>query len=167
MAASVGAGWIRLGLLALPVYALLTFAATLTHQPDPSGDFGAYAAYISTTQFLAGHLIGSIVGSVLALLGVIALAAYLLRDGASNLVMVALVASVAGNALILPLFGVAAFASPAIGRAYLAGLTDVIGINDAIYGTPLIVTGLLGGLCYSAGTILFGVAIGRSADLPR
>jgi hypothetical protein len=30
--------WIRAGLLALPLYGLLTFWTTLTHQPDPSTD---------------------------------------------------------------------------------------------------------------------------------
>ena len=37
--------WIRFGLLALPVYGLLTFWGTLTHQLDMNADFAAYARY--------------------------------------------------------------------------------------------------------------------------
>ena len=42
--------WIRTGVWALPVYALLTFWDTLTHQPDPNTDFEAYARCVSTTN---------------------------------------------------------------------------------------------------------------------
>jgi hypothetical protein len=49
MSAQKTANWIRIGLLTLPVYGLLTFVDTLTHQPDMNADFEAYARYISTT----------------------------------------------------------------------------------------------------------------------
>lgn len=35
------ASWVRSGVLALPIYGLLTFVGTLTHQPDPNSDFEA------------------------------------------------------------------------------------------------------------------------------
>ena len=79
----------------------------------------------------------------------------------------AMVSSVAGSALILTIFGMSTFASPAIGHSYLAGQHQAVEINQAILGTPLIVTALLGGLLYTVGTILFGVAIWRSGTLPR
>ena len=75
--------WIRRGLWALPLYGLLTFLSTLTHQPDPTTDFQGYAEYITTETFLAGHLVGSIFGSGVGALGFIALAAYLATTGAS------------------------------------------------------------------------------------
>jgi len=69
--------WIRIGLLALPIYGLLTFWGTLTHQPDPNADFEAYARYISTTYYLINHLVGSIGGTILAIFGAVALGLYL------------------------------------------------------------------------------------------
>lgn len=159
--------WIRLGLLALPIYGLLTFWGTLTHQPDPNTDFEAYARYISSTTYLVNHLAASVFGTVLAIFGAIALAAYLANGRAGRLAPFAMVASVAGSALILTIFGFSTFASPAIGHAYLAGQDQAVEINQDILGVPLIVTALLGGVLYSAGTILFGVAIWRSRTLPR
>ena len=43
----------------------------------------------------------------------------------------------------------------------------MVELNQDIIGLPVIVTALMGGLLYSAGTILFGVAVWRSATLPR
>lgn len=159
--------WIRLGLLALPVYGLLTLWGTFTHQPDPNADFEAYARYISSTTYLVNHLAASIFGTVLAIFGAVALAAYLANGRASRLAPFAMVSSGAGSALILTIFGFSTFASPAIGHAYLAGQDQAVEINQAILGVPLIVTALLGGLLYSVGTILFGVAIWRSETLPK
>jgi hypothetical protein len=50
MSAPNTAGWVRLGLLLLPIYGVLTFIGTFTHQPDPNTDFEAYARYLSTTS---------------------------------------------------------------------------------------------------------------------
>ncbi len=40
-------------------------------------------------------------------------------------------------------------------------------MNQDIIGTPVIVTALVSGLLYSTGTILFGIAVWRSATLPK
>jgi hypothetical protein len=119
------ANWIRLGLLALPVYGLLTFLATLHPQPDPSKDFEAWARFVSTTSYLLSHLLGSILGLVFAIFGVFALGAYLAKGRAGRMGLVAMVITVAGNALFLPIVGVSTFAAPAQGQAYLAGLEEV------------------------------------------
>jgi hypothetical protein len=58
-AANIG-GWIRTGVWALPVYGLLTFWATFTHEPNRHTEVEAYARCISTTNYLAQHLLGSI-----------------------------------------------------------------------------------------------------------
>jgi len=160
-------GWVRLGLLLLPVYGILTLIGTLTHQPDPNTDFEAYARYISTTSYLISHLGVSIFGTVLAILGFIALAAYLVNGRAGRWAHFAMVTGVAGNSLILTIFGFSTFASPAIGQAYLEGQHQAVEINQAILGLPLIVTALTGGLLYTASTSLFGIAIWRSGTLPR
>ena len=41
----------RWGLWALPVWSILLFLSTLTHQPDPETEFGEFARYVTTTQF--------------------------------------------------------------------------------------------------------------------
>jgi hypothetical protein len=159
--------WIQIGMMAIPVYGLLTGWATLTHQPDAQTDFASYAQYISTPEFFAHHIIGSIGGTILALYGVIALFASLMTRRGAGVALAGLLASVAGNILIVSLFGVAAFAAPVIGEAYLAGNHSMTEVNSAIYSMPLGLTGLTGGLFYSLGTILFGVAIWRSKVLPK
>lgn len=158
--------WIRLGLLALLIYGLLTFVSTLTHQPDPDTDFEAYARYISTSSYLVLHLGGSIFGTMLAIFGAIALMAYLMDGSTGSLALIAMILSVAGHALILTIFGFSTFVSPAIGQAYLTGEQGAVEINNLILGAPLIITALLGGLFYTVGAILFGIAIWRADKLP-
>jgi hypothetical protein len=157
----------RLGVLAIPVYGLLVFLSTLSHQPDYRSDFPAYAEYVTTTSFLVSHLLGSIFGTTIGLVGVLALFAVLAATGARRLALRGLVLSVAGMAFIMTLFGAAAFAQPAIGRAYLAGQQAAVAINSDLYGAPAVVVGLTGGLLYSAGAALLGVAVWRSGTLPR
>ena len=156
--------WVRIGLLTLPLYGLLTLWTTFIHQPDPNADFEVYARYVSATNYLVDHLFGSILGVMLAIFGAVALSVYL---SSRRSALTAMVLSIAGHALTLTLFGMSTFATPAIGRAYLEGQQNIIEVNQDILGTPVIVTALLGGLLYSAGTILFGVAVWRSATLPK
>jgi hypothetical protein len=156
---------VRWGLVFLPLYGLLTFFATLTHQPDYNKDFQAYAEYITTTQFLIGHLVGSILGNTLFIFGLLALFTVVYRPR-PGLALVALALSIAGVCLILPIFGLAAFAQPAIGDAFLEGNTSVVEIHDQIYGTAALAIGVTGTLLYSIGGILFGMAIWRSG-LPK
>ena len=121
----------RRGVWALPIWAALLAAGTLSHQPSPSTDFPAYAQYITTTPFLISHLVASIVGAAIGLIGLIALSILLLVDGHQ---------SGGGGAGDVgtgdhphtSVFGVAAFAQPAIGRAYLAGQTE-----HAMPSTPM------------------------------
>ena len=157
----------RLGVVALPVYGLLVFLSTLTHQPDPTTDFEAYARYVSTGSYLVGHLIGSILGATLGIFGAVSLGAYLAGTAASRSGLVAMVLNVAGLCLILTIFGMSTFATPAVGRAYLAGQENIVAVNQDIIGAPLILTALTGGLLYTAGTIVFGISIWRSGALPR
>ena len=156
--------WVRIGLLTLPLYGLLTLWTTFIHQPNPNADFEVYARYVSATNYLVDHLFGSILGVMLAIFGAVALSVYL---SSRRSALTAMVLSIAGHALTLTLFGMSTFATPAIGRAYLEGQQNIIEVNQDILGTPVIVTALLGGLLYSAGTILFGVAVWRSATLPK
>jgi hypothetical protein len=154
--------WVRTVLLTLPLYGLLTLWTTFIHQPDPNTDFEAYARYVSTTNYLVDHLLGSIFGVSLAIFGAVALGAYV---SSRRSALTAMVLSVSGNALILTIFGMSTFATPAVGRAYLEleGQRNIIEVNQDILGLLLVLTALAGGLLYSTGTILFGIAVWRTA----
>src|SRR6516225_3866829 len=75
----------RRGLWALPVWALLLFLGTLTHQPSYQTDFPAYARYVTTTEFLISHLVASILGAAIGILGFIALFIVLCKGRAAFL----------------------------------------------------------------------------------
>jgi hypothetical protein len=168
MAAANTASWVRAGLLALPIYGLLTFWATFTHEPNRQTQVEAYARYISTPTYLAQHLLGSILGTILAIFGVIALAAYLANGRSRHLALLGMVLSVAGNCLVLTIFGFSTLVSPVIGRLYLEGQAGAMEVNEAILTSPAFIFVVLPGLLlFLVGTILFGVAIWRSGTLPR
>ena len=158
----------RGGLWALPLWAGLLSVSTLTHQPSYTTDFPAYARYVTTTPVLLSHLGASILGAAIGLLGLVALFIVLARGRRSALALAGLVTSVVATSLTTSVFGVAAFAQPAIGRAYLAGHTDqAIAINGDVYGVPLFATALPGLLLFALGIGLFGAAVARSGWLPR
>ena len=166
-AANIG-GWIRIGVWALPVYGVLTLWSTLTQEPDRQNEVEAYARFLSTDIYLAHHLLGSIFGTILAIFGVIALAAYLANSRVGRLALLAMVLSVAGNCLILTIFGFSTIVSPVIGQLYLAGQPGAMEVNEAIFSSAafLILVGP-GLLLYSVGAILLGVAVWRSGTLPK
>jgi hypothetical protein len=155
------------GLWALPVYGLANLIGTLSSQPDYNKDFPGYARYISTAPFLASHLLASILGTGIGLLGFTALFVYLSRGERAGIALAGFVMTILGNVGILAVFGVAAFAQRAIGKSYLAGHHDMVGLNKMVYGTPLVVTSFIALGLFFAGVILFAVAISGSDSLPR
>ena len=156
--------WIRIGLLALPISGLLTFWATLTPQPNPSTEFEAWSRFVTTTDYMLSHLLGTMFGIILLIFGVIALGAYLAKGARSRrLGLVAMVMTVAANALSLPITGWSAFAAPAIGRAYLAGIEEAMRID---VGTDFIVIFMLTIALAFVGNMLLGIAIWRSRTVP-
>jgi hypothetical protein len=165
------ASWIRLGLLALPVYGLLTFWSTLRPQPNPNEDFEAYARFVSSTSYMLGHLLGSTLSTILAIFGVFALRAYLVRSRAGRLTLVAMVITVTGHALFLVISRISTFATSSIGRAYLAGNEAVTEVDFGLAVTATFMLGILlalvGILLALVGNVLLGVAVWRSGTLPR
>ena len=116
--------WIGIGLLGLPLYGALTFWSSLEGQPDPGTRLEAWSRFVTTTHYVLGHLLGSILGLIFAIFGVFALGAYLTRSRAGRLGLVAMVITVLGTALFLPLQGVSTFAVPEEGQAVLAGIEE-------------------------------------------
>jgi len=155
---------IRVGLWALPLYGALTAWATLDPQPDEATDPEGWARFISTNYYLVTHLIGSTGGTILAILGTMALGGYLAGGRSAKLGVAAMVVAVAGHALLLVPAAISTFATPAIGRAYLAGFTDVMQIG---FSPALDATFLLGLLLALVGNVLLGLVMWRSGLLPR
>ena len=155
--------WIRIGLVLLPISGLLTTWATLTPQPNPSTEFEAWSRFVTTSYFTITHLLGTILGIILLIFGVIALGAYLATER-GRLGLIAAVITIAANMLFLPIAGWAAFGEPAIGRAYLAGIEDARQINP---GVDFILLFLLSILLALVGNVLLGIAIWRSKTLPK
>lgn len=159
--------WARTAVWALPVWGVLLAVSTLTQQPDYRIEFADYAAYITTPTFLASHLVASMAGAAIGLVGMVAL--FVLTDGASpGRASWGLALSTFGQVGLVSVFGAAAFAQPAIGRAFLGGDRAVAeAINADVYGVPLSATAALSLLLFIAGGILLGSAARRARAWPH
>lgn len=157
----------RLGIWALPVWAALLFLSTLTHQPDPQTEFSAFADYVTTGRFLWSHIIGSIVGAAIGSIGVVALLLYLQDTPLLRRAAAGMAATVAGNTIIAAVFGVSAFAQPAMGRMFQAGKENSLEFYNEVYGAPLFGSVSVGLLLFVAGGITVGTAIVASGRFPR
>jgi hypothetical protein len=160
---------VRLGLWALPVWAVLLFCGTLTHQPSPQTQFVAWSRYVTTPEFLASHLIASILGAAIGIIGMVALAVFVAGWGRPRAAMWGLITGVIGSTLVTAVFGIAAFAQPAIGRDYLAGHTTAAHAMyyAAAQGTWLVATAFTGAVLLAASLVIFGIAAARIRTLPR
>jgi hypothetical protein len=153
---------VRAGLWALPVYGVLLGLSTVTHQP-PVSDFDAYARYVSTDVFLVSHLGASIFGAALAILGAVAVTAYLVRGRAARLAVAGMVLTTITNVFMAATFGSAAFVQPGIGRAYLNGVAGMPALNaDTAYGPALVATALTSTAFFIVSAIVLGTAIART-----
>jgi hypothetical protein len=165
--ASVLGRWARWGIWLLPVYALLLALSTVTHQPDYNANFASYAEFVTTGGFLASHLVASILGAGLGVVGAVSLGVLLARERSATPAMLGVACTLVGNVLFTSIFAAAAFAQPAIGQAWLDGDHDVArSVNSDVYGPPLFATFAVGAPLFVAGAILLGVAVKRhSPDL--
>jgi hypothetical protein len=157
------------GLWAMPAFAFLLGIGTITHQPPPQTQLADWSRYVTTDVFLYDHLIASIGGAVLGAIGAVALGIALARRGSVRLGLWGLLTGVSANVVLSSVFGVAAFAQPAIGRFYLAGHHELAqGLYyDAAQGTPMDVYAGFGILLLTCSIIVFGVSVARMSGLPR
>jgi hypothetical protein len=145
----------------------MLFLGTLTHQPDAQTAFGDFAAYVTTNAFLLSHLVNSILGAAIGSIGVIGLTLLLQNTKAIGRALTGMVATVAANTLTSSIFGVAAFAQPAMGRAFQAGQENALDFYNNVYAAPLFITALVSLLLFIVGGILTGMAITASGRWPR
>lgn len=159
----------RIGVWGLPTFAATLFAGTITHQPPPQTELGAWSAYVTTNEFLFSHIVFSIGGSVFGAIGALSLGILLMEHGSVKLGLSGLLAGVTANVIGPSIFGIAAFAQPAIGRFYLAGHSDLAPALylDAAQGTPMVIAALVFIALLVASFIIFGVAFARLALMPR
>jgi hypothetical protein len=157
--------WIRAGLLALPLYGLLTFATTFDAQPDQAKHPEAWARYVSSTSYLVTHMLAATGGTILAIFGVFALGAYLASGRSERLGLAAMVTAASGHALLMVPSVISTFATPAIAEAYLAGMKGVITGVD--FHPAMMVIFMLGLFLAFVGNVLLGVAVWRSGVLPK
>jgi hypothetical protein len=159
----------RLGVWALPVWAALLCISTITEQPPWQTQPAAWSRYVTTSEFLASHLVASILGAAIGALGMIALGAVLARRGHPAIGLAAMVTGVVANVLSASVLGVAAFAQPAIGRSYLAHPTAQarLLIKTAANGGPLGAMVVISGVLLIASAVVAGVGVARTRSLPR
>lgn len=159
----------RIGVWAIPIFAATLFAATITHQPSPQTDLAGWSRYVTTNEFLFSHLVFSIGGAVFGAIGAVSLGIVFMERGSVKLGLAGLLSGLAANVLGPSVFGIAAFAQPAIGRLYLSGHHDLAQsmYYDAAQGAPLdIVAGIFIVLLVTS-FIVFGVAFARLSLMPR
>src|ERR687893_1974958 len=136
------ANWIRAGLVGLPLAGALTFWSSLNPQPDPNVRYEAWSRFVTTDHYVLTHVFGSILGLILAIFGTFALGAYLTRSRAGRMGLVAMVITVLGSALFLPIMGVSTFSAPKQGQAYLAGIEEFVELPGIFADTIAALTSL-------------------------
>jgi hypothetical protein len=119
------------------------------------------------THYVLTHVLGSILGLILAIFGTFALGTYLTTSSAGRLGLMAMIITVLGSALFLPVVGVFAFAAPEEEQAYLAGIEEFAKLPSIFAYTVFAATSLLVVVLLFVGNVLLGVAIWRSGTLPR
>jgi hypothetical protein len=159
----------RLGVWALPVWAALLSVSTINEQPNWQTQPADWSRFVTTPQFLASHLVASILGAAIGALGMVALGAVLARRGHPAAGLSTMVTGVVANVLVASGLGVAAFAQPAIGSSYLASHSAQVRllIKTAVNGTWLNAMTITSGLLLIASAVVAGVAVARTRSLPR
>lgn len=156
-------GWIRTGLVALPLYGLLVGYATLTPQPDQTTFPQEWARFVSSPSYLAVHIGANVLGAVVMSFGTFALVALLVSSRAPRLALGGTVLAVGGQILFMVPGTISTFATPPIAAAYLAGKEDAMTLQfppvlSSLTGVALLLT--------VAGNTVLGIVIWRSGALP-
>ena len=124
------------------------------------------APRLRALPWVASHLI-AMLAFVLLVLGMLALYGRFVPTPWEPRALRALVWSLAGIALIMPMLGVETHVLPILGKLYAAGAVDVAPTIEAIYIGPAMIVFGLGLLGLAVGAIGFARIIWRSGMLPR
>lgn len=132
----------------------------------PAETLAAASPVITSARWLASHLLCTL-GFVLLLYGVLALYTRLASTTEQPRAFRAMVVSLAGIALILPMLGIETYILPILGKLYLAGESGIAPAIGMIYLGPALGVFLVGLVLLAIGAISFAFAIWHSAVLPR
>ncbi len=126
----------RKGVWLLPAFGLLLALSTIRQQPPVQTDFEGYARFVITGEFLFSHLVASIGGAALAILGTCSVFVLLAGDRFRRAALIGTIMTVIAQVYLASAFASAAFVQPGIGRAYLRGDTAAAqALNaDTAYG---------------------------------
>jgi hypothetical protein len=164
-------GRMRLGAVALGLAALLLAVFPLIRPffpldpTSPEQTLVVASGAIASARWLVAHSI-AMAAFVLLLPGILALYAHLADADREASAFRAMVFSLAGIVLIMPMLGVETHILPIIGRLYLAGRTDIAPIVGLIYLGPALGIFLLGLLLLAVGSICFAAVIRHTRLLP-
>jgi hypothetical protein len=160
--------WARAAIWMLPLYGALTLVSTVSQQPDPAAQFQAWSEYVTTGWFYASHIGASVFGLALGTLGVVGLGIVVAGGRRPRAALSAVALHVVGAAVVLGLFGVAAFVQPAIGAAYLSGEAAAEGWYDAVFNSArTLVPALAGLLLFSAASVVMAWSLAAHPNVPR
>lgn len=155
---------IKFGILALPVYGILIGYGTLKPEPDQLIDPEGWARFVSSPSYLVWHVLANVIGSVLVILGTLALGTFLRDSRAPRLGVSGAVLAVTGYVLFMVPGTLSTFATPAIGAAYLAGNREVMAIE---FSPVLVLVVVLALLLAVIGNGVLAVAAWRSGTLHK
>ncbi len=115
---------------------------------------------------MVGELFGSILPTLLAPFGVLALFGLLLPYGHRRTLTAALICAVLGAGATLPGLGVINFAVPALGQAYRDGWPGAMTIVDSFLTWPRGAM-LYPAMLFPVGVVLFAVVLWQTRTAPR
>jgi hypothetical protein len=151
------------GVWLLPTFGLLLALSTIRQQPPVQSDFEGYARFVTTGEFLLSHLVASIGGAALAILGVCSVFVLLAGGHFRRAALIGTIITLIAQVYLASAFGSAAFVQPGIGRAYLRGETAAAQtLNaDTAYGPAFMATAGFAVLLWLIGTVFLVVALIR------
>jgi hypothetical protein len=157
------------GVWLLPAFGLLLALSTIRQQPPLQTDFEGYAHFVTTGEFLLSHLVASIGGAALAILGVCSVFVLLAGGRFRRAALIGTIITVIAQVYLASAFGSAAFVQPGIGRAYLRGETGAAeALNaDTAYGPALTATAAFSVLLWLIDTAFLVVALVRTSPRLR
>src|SRR6266511_101287 len=163
---------VRFGAFALGLSALLLTAFPVVRPffpldprlPDQTLTVASPA--ITSAPWVVSHLI-AMLAFVLLLYGMLTVYARLPNGNVEPRALRAMVLSLAGITLIMPMLGVETHILPIIGTLHLEGKTDIAPAVGLIYHGPALAVFLLALLLLAIGVIYLAVAIWHSDVLPR
>jgi hypothetical protein len=157
------------GVWLLPAFGLLLALSTIRQQPPVQTDFEGYARFVTTGEFLVSHLVSSIGGAALAILGVCSVFVLLAGGRFRRAALIGTIITVIAQVYLASAFGSAAFVQPGIGRAYLRGeAVAAQALNaDTAYGPAFMATAGFAVLLWLIGTVFLVVALVRTSPRLR